>query len=289
MQFPAEWWEDEQVYHPITEYDLEMNEVFNPTLKKQKPAFMPKRIDATKQELPEDVDEDTTWYDTQNHEEKTFMTMVNDNRKTIESGQQVYRGFDSQLWHNRFLLRTFGICPAENRFEYYEVHFRTQDINLDATLVPAEVVDWKQEHEHTAAIRFGKDQINDLLLCYLRSMCSKVYAEDRPKSSSKSISLSRPRRLLFEIYIFEKYLSILEYLQTELAKVSTLENDIEILNDANISFEMRQVVTYRAEKKRILRSQIHLVKKVLDVLNNAEATLKKTKNVSDEERCKNYQ
>ena len=37
-----------------------------------------------------------------------------------------------------------------------------------------------------------------------------------------------------------------------------------------ISFEYRMAIVYRSEKKKILRSQINLVEKVLKVLKQAE-------------------
>ena len=40
-----------------------------------------------------------------------------------------------------------------------------------------------------------------------------------------------------------------------------------------ISFEFRMAVVYRSEKKKILRSQINLIRKVVSVLKKVEATL----------------
>ena len=41
-----------------------------------------------------------------------------------------------------------------------------------------------------------------------------------------------------------------------------------------ISFELRMAVVYRAEKKKILRSQVNLVKKILSVLRRIEEVLR---------------
>jgi len=40
-----------------------------------------------------------------------------------------------------------------------------------------------------------------------------------------------------------------------------------------ISFEMRMAVIYRSEKKKIVKSQINLIKKVLQILKKAEKTM----------------
>ena len=70
------------------------------------------------------------------------------------------------------------------------------------------------------------------------------------------------------------------HLENELSKRSTLEQDVELLKRGDpshpgqpIHFELRMAVVYRAEKKKILRSQLHLLGKVLSVLDRAENAL----------------
>jgi hypothetical protein len=56
-------------------------------------------------------------------------------------------------------------------------------------------------------------------------------------------------------------------------KLSTLEKDLEILEDPNLGFEMRMAVLYRAERKVIIRSQIHLCNLTQVILKRCEAAL----------------
>ena len=65
-------------------------------------------------------------------------------------------------------------------------------------------------------------------------------------------------------------------------KEATLERDLEMLqwgepgctsDEPALGFEMRMAVVYRSEKKKILRSQINLIGKVLQILKNCEETL----------------
>ncbi len=74
--------------------------------------------------------------------------------------------------------------------------------------------------------------------------------------------------MIFELYVFTYDLHILRFVQSEQSKVSTLEEDMALLRDEAIEFEMRMAVTYRSERKKILRSQIALVMKTIDVLHN---------------------
>ena len=92
--------------------------------------------------------------------------------------------------------------------------------------------------------------------------------------------MTRPVNLFYERYVFTHYLQILNFVQAQLDKGATLEQDMELLRRgepgsdlAPIHFELRMAVIYRAEKKKILRSQINLVKMVLHILKAAEDVL----------------
>ena len=50
---------------------------------------------------------------------------------------------------------------------------------------------------------------------------------------------------------------------------------------------MRMAVVYRSEKKKIIRSQLNIVKKVNDVLQNIEATLIQ-KDITPDQQSKAY-
>ena len=85
---------------------------------------------------------------------------------------------------------------------------------------------------------------------------------------------------MYELYVFTYYLQILRFVENELNKVATLEEDMVLLQSGEpgsdlppIEFEMRMAITYRSEKKKILRSQIALVQKVIYVLRNCEDIL----------------
>ena len=65
-------------------------------------------------------------------------------------------------------------------------------------------------------------------------------------------------------------------------KVATLEEDLEMLQwgepgctskEPALPFVMRMAVVYRSEKKKIIRSQINLIGKVLHILKNCEEVL----------------
>ena len=58
--------------------------------------------------------------------------------------------------------------------------------------------------------------------------------------------------------MFKYYQQALEHIQTEMYKVSTLEEDLELLKDSpdrrSPTYTFRMAVLYRSEKKKILKS-----------------------------------
>lgn len=169
-----------------------------------------------------------------------------------------------------------------------EFYLKT-DVKICDQFIPADLVDWEKEADVVTTVRFEKDILCDILLAYLRAHCIDGYFE--PGKDRSKVILTRPKHLAYEQHVFNNYLKLLEYLETTLSLVNTLEQDLELLSrrgDEAISYELRQVVLYRAEKKNILRSQIIMVKLCLQVLDGAENSLKKTKGMTNIELYRNF-
>lgn len=68
----------------------------------------------------------------------------------------------------------------------------------------------------------------------------------------------------------KRYQDIVKHYQEQLENVSTLESDMELLNDPpeglHMSSNQRMAVTFRAENKRIVRSHVELIRYVLNVV-----------------------
>ena len=75
----------------------------------------------------------------------------------------------------------------------------------------------------------------------------------------QEVMLSTPSDLLYEKYIFETYLAILNIVYTKMTSETTLEDDLNLLKTDNLSWDMAMAVTYRSEKKKIIRSQMNIV------------------------------
>jgi len=162
------------------------------------------------------------------------------------------------------------------------------DCDLKEPFIPT-MVDFRGIERMIQPCRFKIDQICDIMVSYLRSVCKTSFFDSRKlkiqRNASKKVLLTKPVNLFYEQYVFMYYKQVLKFIQANIEKTSTLEKDLELLDEGphapKISFELKMVLVYRSEKKKIIRSQIHLIDHVLDVLKNIEPTL--TQNPKDAE------
>ena len=74
----------------------------------------------------------------------------------------------------------------------------------------------------------------------------------------KTIYMTMPTNLFYEIYVFNSYELALIYMETEMSKLGTLEEDLELLEEKPgrqpLNWMNRMAIVYRSEKKKIIRS-----------------------------------
>lgn len=106
------------------------------------------------------------------------------------------------------------------------------------------------------------------MVSYLRLICrERFFAKNKPLLDIKPqhITLTRPKDLFYEVYVFSWYKHILEYVKMGIEFKSKLEEDLELLK-GELKWSVRMAVVYRSERKKIVRNQIRLVDKVLEDL-----------------------
>lgn len=83
-----------------------------------------------------------------------------------------------------------------------------------------------------------------------------------------SVLLTKPKDIDYEIFIFKKYRELVKYmLDKKEKKTGELEQDLDTLRDrADLNFCERMSTVYRAEKKKILHSNIDLCDYILNIL-----------------------
>ena len=159
------------------------------------------------------------------------------------------------------------------------------DVDNEEEIFAPALVDFKMQSENVQEIRFKMNQINEVFVAYLRTVCKKSFfaslgAENKAlgEARAKKILMTMPTNLYYERYVFTCYEQILLFVQDQLNKVATLEEDLALLREGNgaepLGFQTRMVVLYRSEKKKIVRSQLNLVKKAAGILDQIEKTIK---------------
>ena len=81
------------------------------------------------------------------------------------------------------------------------------------------------------------------------------------------VLISRPTNIEYEKYVFQEYMDVIQIIQTEFNKKSSLDDDREIFNKPNLSWMYKMAVLYRIKLKKIIQSHITLISKVLQVLS----------------------
>ena len=74
-------------------------------------------------------------------------------------------------------------------------------------------------------MRLKKDQLNELLMSYLRTFLKPNFFKGQKERSNNSIMLTKPVNLLFERYVMKFYHSILTLLKTKDEQITTLAQD----------------------------------------------------------------
>jgi len=204
-----------------------------------------------------------TWYKSEIHDEESYLCYVNESRETMQAGDQAFY-FYGKL-SNKPLFTEYGFCFPGNRYDSYEVGFKMRaDITFDTP--ENEIIDIDNEWKQSQMIRFKTDQINRELVGYLRYLA-------REECLSKAVSLEKELELMY------KYLSLVKYLQHHWELETTLEEDLDRLaEDEQLDGDLMMAIVYRSEKKKIIRSQIHLVTLVIDVLQRAADSVDSAKN-----------
>ena len=231
LDAPKQWFEDEQLFRPISEWTLQKNEWqdFDEGADKVQPAYTPQLLETTlgtrkaaQDENSEETDEEFDWFEPEIHTDETYFSFVNKNRKTFMPGDQVFYCYGNRT--NKFLLLNYGFCFPGNKYDSYEFPLRL-DVPVGEVFVP-EIVDLDWKSRAIQLVRVKKDQICEVMCGFLRSVCKKSFFSAHDPSEhgpNKRILLTRPTNLMYEQYVYTYYLQIIQFVQDELNKVSTLE------------------------------------------------------------------
>ena len=138
----------------------------------------------------------------------------------------------------------------------------------------AEMVEAGGQSNAVQSIRLKRHQFCHLLLGYIRSCFKEGFIKERyngNKQAAPNLLLSAAVDLDFEMVCLKRYLEIVEHEREKLERTSTLEDDIQLLQDSDLSAHaskgsqeshmalqltknQRLALVYRSERKKIARA-----------------------------------
>ena len=191
----------------------------------------------------------------------------------MPKGSQAWNCYGSR--NNEYLMMNYGFCFLDNLYTSY-----TFCVRLDVDFETIETIELKHMvapsgmRGNIQQIRLKNNQFNDILIAYIRSLLKEQYIRNSGKSKAKSTKILLTRiyedDIEFELECLKRYQEIVKHYQEQLESISTLESDMELLDNPpeglHMSSNQRMAVTFRAENKRIVRSHVELIRYVLNVV-----------------------
>ena len=108
-------------------------------------------------------------------------------------------------------------------------------------------------------------------MIYIRAgLGEKAWSENRHGEENFYFFITKVVNLEFERSCLKKYEEIVDFIAKRLEQKSSLETDLEILeNKANLTQKSYFAVLYRSEMKKTMRAQLEIVRFVQKVLDES--------------------
>jgi len=92
-------------------------------------------------------------------------------------------------------------------------------------------------------------------MAYLRQI-KKVEFFGKNNKEADEIYLTKAVNLYYELACLKTYLEIIKVIQHQVERHTSLDEDLQIINDSNkeMPFNHRMALIYRSERKKVLRS-----------------------------------
>ena len=168
----------------------------------------------------EESEENFDWYN-QEEENDTWFVLVNNDRKTIQEGDQACYCYGNRS--NNYLMSSYGFCFPDNRFDSYTFKILT---NLEDNPMFYDRQDSKQNYilaliapnldnrakNGELIVKLKRDQLNTMLIAFLKHVLRHDFTRKEKEKNEYG----------FEKYVFTKYYEVLEYLLSLEEQKSTL-------------------------------------------------------------------
>ena len=275
------WWFAQSQFQTITDKVLQDNEYYDvESGQKQDPYTIKMGSTGKTDAKKNDKVEEETWAMTSDDLKEVSFYHFNSARRTISAGEQIFYNYGNNK--NGYLMLQYGFCFPSNKFDSFELRMKLdmsiQDHNI------SDLIDFDLKSRSIQKIFLKHDQLNLTLIAYLRSLLKQQFYPKVNQLISNTnamqniflmqeVMISTPTDLLYEKHVLDHYLQILAFIGKKINDTTTLDEDLEMLEKGTLSNNMRMAITYRSEQKKIIKSQINIVSKTLEVLNLIKSIL----------------
>ena len=275
------WWFAQSQFQTITDKVLQDNEYYDvESGEKQNPYSIKMGSTGKTDAKKNDKVEEETWAMTSDDLKEVSFYHFNSARRTISAGEQIFYNYGNNK--NGYLMLQYGFCFPSNKFDSFELRMKLdmsiQDHNI------SDLIDFDLKSRSIQKIFLKHDQLNLTLIAYLRSLLKQQFYPKVNQLISNTnamqniflmqeVMISTPTDLLYEKHVLDHYLQILAFIGKKINDTTTLDEDLEMLEKGTLSNNMRMAITYRSEQKKIIKSQINIVSKTLEVLNLIKSIL----------------
>ena len=148
------------------------------------------------------VKEDLSWIEeAENAETEAGVVLVNENRRTILPGEQVFLNY--RYRSNEALLLYFAFCIASNPYNSLVVNLRLDPLFADDEPALEEamtsIVDPLNSESDQQAIRLKKDQVCPVMLAFCRLLLAKGTQSSslfKPKQTGDAVGVQNELKIL---------------------------------------------------------------------------------------------
>ena len=180
-------------------------------------------------------------------------------RTCYRKGDQLLNSYGART--NRFLITNYGFALRQNKYNYLGIKvFVNYDNDQNG-----------QNNQQQKVLKLKHNKLAEDLLQYLRANLIFLYRKNNGSVQNnycQDLLVSSPVNFDFEIYILKQGISLVTNLLDKFP--TTIQEDMNILAQKNVSWRLQLAVTHRITQKECLTSQAKLLEQLLSIVEDAK-------------------
>jgi hypothetical protein len=139
----------------------------------------------------------------------SYVVFINETREVMKAGNQCFYSYGSLS--NQFLLVVYGFCFANNAYDSYKFNVRMKIDPQHGPFTPENMIAPPDQETKIQQIRLKHNQLNFILLTYLRNI-KKTSFFGKTSQYSKKVPVSKCFDLQFDLTCMILYESLINFI-----------------------------------------------------------------------------